>query len=37
MIAMAPTNRAVHDKKKRQENLYIYTKKQDHSWSGSLI
>ena len=37
MFAMVPTNRAVHNKKKLKENLYIYTFKQDPPLPGSLI
>ena len=37
MSAMVPTNRAVHNKKKLKENLYIYTLKQDLALRGSLM
>ena len=37
MFAMVPTNRAVHNKKKPKENLYIYTLKQDLLLFGSLV
>ena len=37
MFAMVPTNRAVQNKKKRKEHLYIHTLKQDLPLSGSLM
>ena len=36
-VCNGTTNRAVHNKEKRQENLYIYTLKQDPPLPGSLI
>ena len=37
MFAMVPSNRAVHNKKRPQENLYLYTLKQYLPLPGSLM